>query len=174
MSNSLVLSLTTTCGQSDRRAEPYPAFLVLHLVSLAFFPAECGMAARFRWVPLAQGRAESSRPESRKCNCLARHVGLATAWHRCLQRVIERLPAELSPADAAAVAAAGAPHSVEGVPGVVLVPGSGPHLDIDWSLAGGSPYVMMSHDVSRFIPLKACRALCWTLGRDSTRTSTGP
>lgn len=58
------------------------------------------------------------------------------------ESVIKRLPAELSPVDAAAVAAAGGPRCAEGVPGVVLLPGSGPHLDIDWSLAEGREVVI--------------------------------
>lgn len=51
-----------------------------------------------------------------------------------LQSVIQRLPGELSEADAAAMA--GPPQEAPGVPGAVIVPASGPHLDIDWGVAG--------------------------------------
>lgn len=53
-----------------------------------------------------------------------------------MQSVIERLPSQLSSEDAAVLAASGAaPHELPDVPGVVIVPGSGPHA-VDYSAAG--------------------------------------
>ena len=54
-----------------------------------------------------------------------------------LQSVIERLPGALAPEDATVLAAAGAPlRELPEVPGVVAVPGSGPHA-VDYKPAGG-------------------------------------
>lgn len=56
------------------------------------------------------------------------------------QSVIERLPAALG-LDAGAMPESGAnyaqPHTLPDVPGVVIIPGSGPHA-IDYSAAGWS------------------------------------
>ena len=53
-----------------------------------------------------------------------------------VQSVIQRLPEQLSDEDAAVLAAADAPpYAPPDVPGVVIVPGSGPHT-VDYSSAG--------------------------------------
>lgn len=52
------------------------------------------------------------------------------------ESVMRRLPAELTSADAAAVAKAGPMRRIDELPQVIIVPGSGPNLDIDWTLAG--------------------------------------
>lgn len=55
-----------------------------------------------------------------------------------LQSVIERLPAALGQDAAAALDSAGAqPQMLPDVPGVVILPGSGPHA-IDYSATGWS------------------------------------
>ena len=61
---------------------------------------------------------------------------LLTAGRRCCtQSVTERLLAALAPADRAMLAGIGAPSPSPDVPGVVLVPGSGPHI-VDYAPAG--------------------------------------
>lgn len=58
------------------------------------------------------------------------------------ESVVDRLPAALAREDAAMLATAGTqPHTLPDVPGVVLVPGSGPHT-IDYSCTGGKEVVV--------------------------------
>ncbi len=65
---------------------------------------------------------------------------MSTPIQSQLQSVIERLPACLSGEDAAMLADSGAaPRELPDVPGVVIVPGTGPRT-VDYSAAGGHTF----------------------------------